>query len=556
MEAANPQRAVIRLALALGGVMLTVCLVSAAVALLVLRSGKPAPVAQATSASEEVYSVSTPLRDSYQLPTEALTPVTSGPLLAPVRNQPPLYVEPEPAAHPEPTPPTIAEIEAPETVAENGPVTIHNPAAFGPPEDGSLPPLPTEVTSEESLVESEESEPLAPELVASAGKPPVGWEPPTTPIDAPGEPLADLVREEPAETFEPPVVPAPPTVDREALLSYTSSTNDLSRRLTGEVRSGFQLGKSGAVYAARSRFITVLRRIALAKDAAEGASRHADALAAGLRTLDDADDFVPRGDALESELDVPAIAASHGLGLLPDAAVIAPHEAIARYSQHAAQLLAEAAAGEPSGSMALYGLGKSYARLEAQSNDPNAGRKSLVMYRAAVDTHSQNYLAANELGVRLARVGRYDQACDVLRKAAAQPTAIATVHANLAAIEARLGHAGAAVIAQQQSDQLAQQERASGAVSRRHGVQWVSPDAFRRADPHVASYAAPAATAPASPVAYEQPTPQAESPSGWSGFWQGAKQKLGWSSVPQAPAPVATYPSAIPIASQPQRIVR
>ena len=65
-------------------------------------------------------------------------------------------------------------------------------------------------------------------------------------------------------------------------------------------------------------------------------------------------------------------------------------------------------------SMALYGLGKSYARLEAQGGDTTAGRKSLVMYRAAIGAHPQNFLAANELGVRLAQGGRYEQASEVL----------------------------------------------------------------------------------------------------------------------------------------------
>ena len=62
------------------------------------------------------------------------------------------------------------------------------------------------------------------------------------------------------------------------------------------------------------------------------------ALAEGLRTLDDADDFVPRGDALEAELDVAAIARSHGVGIVSDSGrVVAPHEAVARYAQHAAR---------------------------------------------------------------------------------------------------------------------------------------------------------------------------------------------------------------------------
>ena len=67
-------------------------------------------------------------------------------------------------------------------------------------------------------------------------------------------------------------------------------------------------------------------------------------------------------------------------------------------------------------------LGKTYARLESQG-DTDAGRKSAVMFRAAMQTHPQNYLAANELGVRLARDGHYQQAGEVLRMAARRPEA-------------------------------------------------------------------------------------------------------------------------------------
>ncbi|QDT70811.1 hypothetical protein MalM25_37670 [Planctomycetes bacterium MalM25] len=553
MEAANPKRAALRLAAAAGGVMLTACLAGAALLLLALRPSVPESSPQATPPvwRAESLAASDGLAGSYHLPPEAFTPVHAGPLLAPHRPAPaPVYVEPEPLN--EPAEEAIASSEPSTDNAVVGPITIHNPAATGPPEDDSLPPIPTEA-GQTPGVDVVGDQP-GPAFMASAGKPPIGWEPGGALFDMPGEPLADLASEGLAEEITPPVArPEPPVVDREALLNYTNSTNDLSRRLTGEVRSAFQLGKSGAVYAARSRFVAVLRRIALAKDAEEGSSRHATALAEGLRTLDDADDFVPRGDALEAELDVAAIAASHGLGLVTEAKPAAPHEAIARYSQHAAERLAEAVAGEPSGSMALYGLGKTYTRLEAQSSDPNAGRKSLVMYRAAVDTHRENYLAANELGVRLASAGRYQQAREVLRRAAAQPTAIATVHANLAKIESRLGHAGAAVLSQQQSDQLAQQERAAGDVSRRHGVQWVSPDAFRRADPNAVAYATPPARPVAAPVVYEQPAPPAQPSRSWSGFWRDTKQKLGWSSGAPAPTP---YAPATPVASQPQRIVR
>ncbi len=578
MEARNPKRAAYRLAAAVGGVLLTVVFVAVTIALMV---GERQQATASVEPKPEWDVIET--GESYRLPIAEITPVASTPLArvpAPYE-PPPSYVSTaevsttEPREQPRPSP-----VVAAQPNGWSGPVMIHNPAAFGPPEDGSLPPIPTpqfaRTTTPEPRVARRDSN--GPTLVA----PPADWDEPLLVEDTDGplpaeptsiEPIVEpLARRLAASRPKRPLRELASSSGDE-LLSYTTSTNDLSKRLATDVQAGFQLGKSGAVYAARAKFVAVLRRIALAKDAEAGTTRHAEALAEGLRTLDDADDFVPRGDALEAELDVASIASSHGLRLVSNEAPVAPHEAITRYSRHSASKLAEAAAGEPAGSMALYGLGKTYARLEAQAGQSTAGRKSLVMYRAAVDTHTENYLAANELGVRLARDGRYEQASQVLRKAASQPTAIATVHANLAAIENRVGRPQAAVIAQNQSEQLAQQERATGEVSRRHGVQWVDPQVFRRAGPTgvIAQHQTAMPQPPPQQMTHQQmisqqamppqsmppqyapqpgyatapPTPQ--QPGGWNGFMRTAKRTLGWSSpAPTQPSGAPRAPVAVP----------
>lgn len=553
MEAATPKRALLRITVALGGVLLTLGLAIATAVLLVRQLGaKPTQLAAPAAAPEAFDSV-----ESYRLPFEPAAPLEVTPVsLAPV--EPPAYEAPSYDPLSLATPPATDAFPStpmpPYTglASEPGSVIIHNPAAFGPPEDDTIPGLPTTApTPSVSLVPSQ-----GPVFSVAPEPQPGGWEGPegvvTEEVAAAEEPEASIAAVEPPKTG---LIRRPePTArtlreiaepNRDALLSYTASTKDLSRRLEPEVQAAFDLGKSGAVFAAREKFVAVLRKIALAKDAAEGTTRRAEALADGLRTLEEADDFVPRGDALEAELDVAAIARSHGVRLDDAAGPIAPHEAIAQYSQHAAGKLAEAVAGEPAGSMALYGLGKSYARLEAQAGDTNAGRKCLVMYRAAIDAHAQNYLAANELGVRLAQAGRHEQASQVLRQAAAQPGAIATVHANLAAIEDRLGRERAAVLAKTQSERLAQRERMAGEASRRHGVEWVDPAAFRRAP--TAAPAMPVATPQAQQIApgYAAVPAPAES-GGWRGFVDRAKRATGWSTPPAnqptAPAAVASQP--------------
>ncbi|TWU00726.1 hypothetical protein Pla108_16780 [Botrimarina colliarenosi] len=612
MEAASTQRAALRLFAAGGGVLLTVALVAATGYFVVF--GRPeqrsaaavdaAPTTPELPRSPDLFGEV----GSYRLPLAtserpAMTPVTQQTLTQqPVTQQlmaPLAYEPPRPLRQVAPTPPepvSAAPRDEMAPYAWNGALTINNPAAMGPPEDDAIPPVP--VASPSPRVALARSGPRFDPAAPYQYK---------APTPAPRQQVAaeafDAFEDGSVEGSEawsddeallavaaplrPHADPRPlremASPEGDALLTYTASTKDLSRRLEPEVQAGFELGKAGAVYAARSKFVEVLRRIAMANDAAEGSTRCAEALAAGLRTLDEADDFIPKGDALEAELDVAAIARSHGVRLLSDAGPVAPHEAIARYSQYAAQRLAEAAADEPAGSMALHGLGKTYARLEAQGGDASAGRKCAVMYRAAIDAHAENYLAANELGVRLAQVGRYEQAREVLKKAASQPSAIATVHSNLAAVEQKLGREQAAIAARTQGDRLAQRERLAGDVSRRHGVDWVDPAAFRQAPAAVGAPQRPTPPAPNQPMTSQpmtgqsvssqpmlnQPMPTqpmmappqaaafpaapgyamapASQPSGWRSWIDRAKQATGWAEPP------ASQPTAPPaIASQPR----
>lgn len=575
MEAKPPTRAALRLVAMAGGVLLTITLLAATVRLL-LRSDPPAAVASAGPVAEPPGWTLDP-NESYRLPAELAEAADPPPEAAAPRSEPSWEASAD--VTPEPTETLAA---TPDPSGWRGPLTIHNPAAYGPPEDDSLPPAPTPpsrpaerlamrgpvgpLLSPEAIHESvadDENDALWVEGVPETTAEPSGAEELSPKIVAALEnrlpaPLRDL-----------------PTADDEELLHYTVAVNGLSRRLSPEVQAGFRLGKAGAAFAARAKFVGVLRQIALAKDAEAGNTGHATALAEGLRTLDEADDFIPRGDALEAELDVDAIARSHGVRLVGEG--VTPHEAVARYSRHAAAKLAEAAGGEQAGSMALYGLGKTYARMDAQHGDDTAGRKSTVLFQAAVDAHAKNYLAANELGVGLARAGRIEQAAAVLRTAASQPGAIATVHANLAAVERRLGNEPIALAAMQASQALAASEQTAGEVSRRHGIEWVSPEAFGSPAPTMASRErerpellgnatvapiavgaphAPGADAFGSPAGF---APVGAPPAGESAFgrwFRQAKEATGWSQPASQPTPVA-YPQAPPYqAAAPQRVLR
>lgn len=334
----------------------------------------------------------------------------------------------------------------------------------------------------------------------------------------------------------------------EDLFLRSTSLEKINDELMPEVRAGFSLGRSGALYAARDQFISVLRQVAVAKDSETRSDKHIKLLAKGLRALDEAEDFLPKGNLLELDIKTNQIAVSHRTPLLNDDITpidLSAQEAAALYARHAAVLLGEAVAGEPAGSMALYGLGKTFARLETQSKDPTAGQKCNVMYRAAVTSHPENYLAANELGVRLAKSGHYESAQSVLRHAAKQPSN-ATVYENLAAVEQALGNQAEATKLANTARQVAQREYANNEVSRRHGVTWVDPKAFQSGNPTNNPLAAETVSQspPQTQASATQPTPQPQEPrSTWRQAIDMAKRATNWDRT--KPQQATTTPSYV-----------
>ena len=299
-----------------------------------------------------------------------------------------------------------------------------------------------------------------------------------------------------------------------ASLATPPTTKELTAQLLPAVHRGYDLAQRGAFFAARTEFIQVLRRVAQAKDAGASTDEHACALAAGLRALDEADDFVPRGVQLEAELDVRTVASSHRTPVLRDYPEdVMPQEAVVLYHTYAQQELARAAQGEQAGSMALYGLGKVYARLaERRDDDVQFTRGAMTMYSAALDACPENHLAANELGVLLCRTGhpteatrRFERTIDLAPNA--------TAYHNLAVAQQKLGLAGQAAANEQESLRLATIERSNGAISRRAGVTWVSPAEMAR----VSQPGSPAA-APVPPVA--PPTTAARPATGSRSIWR------------------------------------
>jgi len=244
-------------------------------------------------------------------------------------------------------------------------------------------------------------------------------------------------------------------------------------------RRAFAEANRMALYSARAEFIEALGVIAGAIDTRESTDRHRQALAAGLRALDESDDFVVNGAQLEADLNIAAMVKSHSTPVLQETASKGMSALIARqrYYDYAQQQLTVAAAGQPGASMALFGLGKIYATLGDQSRahvvEPVP--KALVFHQAALETYRGNHLAANEIGVLLARFGRYEEARRSFELSVAVHPEPSTWH-NLAVIYEKTGNMAAAANARQAVANLSRGGRS--ATQSKHSVEWVSPEMF------------------------------------------------------------------------------
>jgi tetratricopeptide (TPR) repeat protein len=347
-----------------------------------------------------------------------------------------------------------------------------------------------------------------------------------------------------------PRISAPPLeLPKQQPVEYARTTVDLTEQLLPAVQRGYELAQRGALFAARAEFVQVLRRIAQAKDAAEDCNDHSRALAAGLRALDEAEDFIPAGIQLEADLNVDIVASSHRTPVLREGGHdVLPHEAAVRYHRYAQQQLTAAVAGEQAGSMALHGIGKIDALVAARNDDDvQLTERASAMYAAALGARPDNHLAANELGVLLCRNGRSAEAVQLfMRTIDAAPSSLA--YHNLAVAQRKLGLAGQAAANEHESQRLAARERAAGAVSRREGVTWVSAHEMARvAQP---ASLAPAISATSSPTHAASvhnaasPTPPNKSP--WQRtveFAKSLRQQRAGSTTP-----IQGQSSAVPVA--------
>ncbi len=252
----------------------------------------------------------------------------------------------------------------------------------------------------------------------------------------------------------------------------------VSERITALNHQAVNLANRGALYAAREDLQHALRLATQSLDAAEGTSGYSHALEEGLTALAEAEDFALHGAAATVPMQVEQIVAGHRTPVLQDSATleISPVIAMQRYYGYAGDRLTAAAGELPAAADSLYWLGKVHNGLARQSvqADRLQGPQAMVCFRAALSAAPQHYLAANELGVLLARYGQLNDAKRLLQQSVnTRPHAAGWQ--NLAIVHQRLGEGELAKLAEQEFIALSGRPATN---AKQPPVQWVEPQTF------------------------------------------------------------------------------
>ncbi len=251
-------------------------------------------------------------------------------------------------------------------------------------------------------------------------------------------------------------------------------------------RYGFELAGRNAFFAARSEFVTALRLVAQGLDAEHQTNKHTRALAAGLTAMREAEDFIPSKGQMDVNANVAAAVALHQTPVLKDTdeSRLVSMFALRCYFTFAQEQLATAMSREVAGSMALHGLGKLNAALASQPDTTIRGAESrtVTFFQAALLTNPKNSMAANDLGVFLAKYGRYAESQQLLERALLVQQHPATWQ-NLAKVYHALGQVELARRANGRAEamQLAEKKQRPAANNgSRPMVRWLDPPTFAK----------------------------------------------------------------------------
>lgn len=455
-------------------------------------------------------------------------------------------VEPLPEIEPLPEVASSAQPEPPPQ-AERAPAIEPSPAVEPLPEVESLPEvdLPDELPAEETPVESSNGpmigphyrageDPSPPPAEAGRAAPPAAFSIETqAPVAAPASrvatPPAPFATEVESESSGPkPPAAATSSSTGGGSIRRLASMEAVSRQAQQMIQHGYELGGRGALYSARAEFISALRTIAQALDVQTGNRQHTQALAAGLKALEEAEHFIPQGSRLEADLDIGSLVRAHRTPVakvLPEDKLL-PVIVLQRYYTFAQEQLAAAGGAEEAASMALFGLGKTYTALAGQQAPSIVAPepKAMVFHQAALSTDPGNFLAANELAVLASHYGQYATARALLQYSISI-SPHSSVWKNLAAVHKRLGEEQLAQAAEREALAATRRE-ATAKLGNREGIipsseiTWVDPATFSGVARQTVEWHQPAAVNATKSEKPAEAAPDRAARKGWSGWWR------------------------------------
>lgn len=288
-----------------------------------------------------------------------------------------------------------------------------------------------------------------------------------------------------------PQIPAP------SLVAVADQVDTMTKR-------AFSLAEKGALFSAKAEFHQALRAISHSLDAQRGGNEFSESLALGLQALDEANDFAAHAQH-GPVVDVEVIVDGHQTPLLKpyDLSTVSPVVAMQRYYNFAQQHLLKASGGAPVAARVYYGLGKLHMVLgeDSPSAERLHGPTAMAFHQVALIIDPTNHLAANELGVLLARFGKFPEARSVLQHAIALRPLPETWQ-NLSIVHRELGEASLAAqsLANWQfATQQVQQQNPERNTAEESMVKWVPPQEF--AEPWQRQNATAASRASSAPPA-------------------------------------------------------
>jgi hypothetical protein len=355
----------------------------------------------------------------------------------------------EPAAAPEPRPAIARTLPPPDLRSPYVPLEM--PAQPAAPPKTALPELPPRPVFADDSLRTPRPEYVTREYVSR---------------DEP----AFQPQQEPPRQFAP--AQAPP-VDRTAMQPVSQRALEISNHAYG-------LAQRGMLYAARAELIQSLQLVAQALDVQQNTTAHAASLSAGLTALKEAQDFSPPAGQLAGPLDVADLVRAHQTPVLKELENASPVVAQQQYLGYAQSQLARATGKEAVASLTLFRLGKLQMAMAQHESDPQMlhGPQAMAYYQAALAADDRNFLAANELGVLMARYGQLQEARRLLVHSVSINPQVEAWH-NLSIVHQRLGEADLARLAAHERELLAQSSPAPATAG--GNVEWVDAKTFAAA---------------------------------------------------------------------------